>query len=190
MNSANTLSILTAKLNPSGQQRLFEFLDVVDTDTAARFRDWLGGASETELGAAADLLNRARHGREFAGWWQRRDRPPAGGNVQQERLRAGSPPMARPYRAVPARSVRNAGIPLIIVGNVLMLVGRFAAGVGGEGAAVGLILAIVGLLVSVTGCMQYAEAKGHSKWVGLVGLLSCLGLLILLMLPDRYRGMR
>lgn len=54
----------------------------------------------------------------------------------------------------------------------------------------GGVLGLTGLLVHVGGCMMYAEAKGHSKWIGLVGLLTCVGLLISLMLPDRYRGVR
>lgn len=190
MSTASNLSALTAKLNPSGQQRLFEFLDFVDTGTAARFRGWLGAASEIELGAAADLLNHAKHGREFAGWWQRHDRPTVNVNFQHEPSRGGSPPVTRSFRAAPARTIRNAGIPLIIVGYVLMFVGRLAAMTGEAGAALGLIIALVGLLVNVVGCMQYAEAKGHSRLVGLVGLLSCIGLLILLLLPDRYRGVR
>ena len=76
MSSANHLSVLTTHLSPKGQQRLFEFLDVVDIDTAARFRGWLGPASEVEVRAAADLLNRVSHGREFAAWWRSRDKAP------------------------------------------------------------------------------------------------------------------
>jgi hypothetical protein len=77
MSGTNSLSVLTTRLSPGGQQRLFEFLDVVDTDTAARFRGWLGAAPDIEVGAAADLLNRVSHGREFAGWWRSHDRVPA-----------------------------------------------------------------------------------------------------------------
>jgi hypothetical protein len=33
--------------------------------------------------------------------------------------------------------------------------------------------------------MNYAEVKGYSKWLGLVGLLSCIGLLVLVFVPDR-----
>ena len=38
------------------------------------------------------------------------------------------------------------------------------------------------------GCMSYCEGKGHSKWLGLLGLLSIVGLLILVFLPDRHKG--
>src|SRR5882672_2145154 len=77
MSTSNSLGALTAKLNPVAQQRLFEFLDVIDTDSAARFRSWLGAASDTEVGAAAECLSRASHGREFADWWHSRDQLPA-----------------------------------------------------------------------------------------------------------------
>jgi len=56
------LKVLTPKLNPIGQRRLFEFLDVVDTDTAAHFRTWLAAATDGEVEAAAVLLNRSSHG--------------------------------------------------------------------------------------------------------------------------------
>lgn len=71
-----------------------------------------------------------------------------------------------------------------------MVVGKRAAASGDGGVMLGGVLGLTGLLVHVGGCMMYAEAKGHSKWIGLVGLLTCVGLLISLMLPDRYRGVR
>lgn len=77
MSTTNSLGVLTAKLNPVAQQRLFEFLDAIETDSAARFRTWLGAASDTEVSAAAESLSRASHGREFAGWWFNRDQLPA-----------------------------------------------------------------------------------------------------------------
>jgi len=51
----------------------------------------------------------------------------------------------------------------------------------------GLIIEIVGLVFFTWGCMNYAEGKGHSKWLGLLGLLSCIGLVILVFLPDRNK---
>ena len=77
MSNPKSLSVLTERLGPGGQQRLFEFLDLVDTDTATRFRAWLSGAPDIEVGAAADLLNRVSHGREFVVWWRSHDRVPA-----------------------------------------------------------------------------------------------------------------
>lgn len=71
--SSNPLNILMAKLTPGGQQRLLQFLDGVDTDTAARLRHWLGLASDAEVSAAAGYLNRGGDGRQFAAWWSSRD---------------------------------------------------------------------------------------------------------------------
>jgi hypothetical protein len=51
----------------------------------------------------------------------------------------------------------------------------------------GLIIEIIGLLFFTWGCMNYAEGKGHSKWLGLLGLLSCIGLLVLVFLPDHHK---
>ncbi len=41
MSNSNSLTVLTPMLNGIGERRLFEFLDFVDTTTAARFRAWL-----------------------------------------------------------------------------------------------------------------------------------------------------
>ncbi len=87
MSTGNSLNVLTAKLSAGGQQRLFEFLDVIDTDTAGRFRSWLGTVPDNEVSAAADLLNRVSHGREFAGWWNSHDKVSAA---------QVTPPPARP----------------------------------------------------------------------------------------------
>ena len=73
MNTTNTLGILTSRLGPHGHQRLFEFLEITDTPTAARFREWLSIASEGEVASAADILNRASRGNEFMSWWSSRD---------------------------------------------------------------------------------------------------------------------
>jgi len=194
MSNSNSLTVLTPMLNGIGERRLFEFLDFVDTTTAARFRVWLSTATDIEVRAAADVLNRSSHGREFAGWWQTRDRVPVTSTAQSDVRQFSSSPVAQPYRRAsaqaPNRSIRNAGIPFIVMGYVLMVAGRLSASAGGAGAIFGVILGLVGLVLNIGGCMKYAEEKGHSRWVGLVGLLSCVGLLILLMLPDRYRRVR
>lgn len=46
------------------------------------------------------------------------------------------------------------------------------------------MLAVAGVLILI-GCVLLAAAKGHSKVWGLLGLFSCLGVLVLLLLPDR-----
>ena len=44
-----------------------------------------------------------------------------------------------------------------------------------------------GVVLFVWGCKIYAIGKGYSKWLGGLGLLSCLGLLVLMALPDRRK---
>ena len=46
--------------------------------------------------------------------------------------------------------------------------------------------AVIGLVFWVVGLMAYAESKGYSKWWGLIGLLSCCGLFILVLLPNKW----
>jgi len=52
----------------------------------------------------------------------------------------------------------------------------------------GFILMVIGFVFFIWGCMNYAEGKGHSKHLGWLGLLSCLGLIIMICLPDRHKG--
>ncbi|HEU6449385.1 MAG TPA: hypothetical protein VFV23_13215 [Verrucomicrobiae bacterium] len=49
------------------------------------------------------------------------------------------------------------------------------------GSTLGSILFMVGL-------GYYAKAKGYNAALGLLGLLTCVGLLILAVLPDRTKG--
>jgi hypothetical protein len=51
----------------------------------------------------------------------------------------------------------------------------------------GLFLWAFGTVTFVWGCMNYAEGKGSSKWFGLLGLLSIIGLLGLFFLPDQHK---
>jgi hypothetical protein len=52
-------------------------------------------------------------------------------------------------------------------------------------AMAGLVLILVSLPVFIWGCMNYAQAKGHSEWVGVVGLAGVIGLIALVLLPDQ-----
>lgn len=190
MSSNNSLGILTGQIGPNGQKRLFAFLDVVNTDVAARFREWLGAASDAQMRAAADIFNRASHLSEIQEWWQLQD--PAADATRTPGLSRPRPPLPKDqgYRVHRDRGIGNAGIPLIILGYVLMVAGNFMALIPDAGAVIGLLLSLIGLLVHVAGCTKYAEAKGHSKLMGLLGLLTCVGLVILLMLPVRDTGAR
>lgn len=47
---------------------------------------------------------------------------------------------------------------------------------------------ILGSAMLILGLCYYAKAKGYSAVIGLLGLLSCVGLLILAVLPDRTKN--
>jgi hypothetical protein len=82
----------------------------------------------------------------------------------------------------------NIGIGL---GIILEIIGRIITMYGGQaGALAGSILVLVGVVFFIWGCMNYAEGKGHSKWLGLLGLLSCIGLIILVILPDKNKELK
>jgi hypothetical protein len=70
------------------------------------------------------------------------------------------------------------------IGIILQLIGRLLAIYGGGvGVFVGLTFILAGIFVFVGGCMNYAEGKGYSRVLGLLGLFSCIGLIILVFLP-------
>jgi hypothetical protein len=52
-------------------------------------------------------------------------------------------------------------------------------------ALVCFFISLAGTVLLIIGLGYYARAKGHSGWWGMLGLLSCLGLIILAFLPDR-----
>jgi uncharacterized membrane protein len=71
------------------------------------------------------------------------------------------------------------GLPLQFAGLLLQL--------QGEAQYVsGLLLALAGLAVFTRGCVRYAQGKGRHAATGLLGLFSVVGLLALLVLPDRH----
>ncbi len=81
----------------------------------------------------------------------------------------------------------NIGIGL---GIFLQFAGRVLAGQDGLYLILGVVIMLVGGLAFIWGCMSYAEGKGHPKWLGLLGLLSLPGLIILFMFPDHNKGAR
>ena len=72
------------------------------------------------------------------------------------------------------------------VGILLQLIGRLV-GSNEAIAVVGYVLILVGVVFFIWGCMNYAAGKGHSNWFGLLGFLSCFGLIILIFLPDHHK---
>jgi hypothetical protein len=67
------------------------------------------------------------------------------------------------------------GILLSIIGNSM-------------GSGLGMILLIAGTVAFIWGCSEFAQAKGYSPWFGALGLLSLLGLIVLVLLPNKHKA--
>jgi MFS family permease len=90
------------------------------------------------------------------------------------------------------------GIPglLIQIGSVFLPLILGALGVDtarlpqwvASGLLLGFILGpLLGAVLLIIGLCYYAKGKGYSAALGLLGLLSCIGLLILAVLPDKTK---
>ncbi len=55
--------------------------------------------------------------------------------------------------------------------------------------SLGGLVALVGAGIFIYGCMLYAQAKGQNKWLGLLGLFSLLGLIVLVLLTDKNKSL-
>ena len=75
----------------------------------------------------------------------------------------------------------------VIIGFIVQVVGRLIANISNEGVIIGAIVGLGGVAIFVWGCVNLAAVKGYSKWLGLLGLLSCIGLVVLILLPDQSR---
>jgi len=52
----------------------------------------------------------------------------------------------------------------------------------------GFVPVRVGFILLIAGLCYYARAKGYSRAFGLFGLLSCVGFLVLAILPDKNKS--
>jgi hypothetical protein len=85
-----------------------------------------------------------------------------------------------------AEKKRNTNIG-VAIGFLLQFGGQYLrANVDGMGI-IGLVIAIIGLAFFIWGCVNYAQGKGYSSALGLLGLLSCFGLIVLVVLPDKRK---
>ena len=82
------------------------------------------------------------------------------------------------------KSKTNIGIA---IGLILEIVGNVIRMQMPNLALIGAIIALVGAVFFIWGCMNYAVGKGYSKFLGLLGLLSCIGLVVLVLLPDKNK---
>ena len=77
------------------------------------------------------------------------------------------------------------------VGLILQVLGNFLLGPeDAEGAAplIGLLVLFVGLGLFIWGCMSYSKGKGYHPAWGFLGLLSIIGLIVLVLFPDKHKG--
>ena len=78
----------------------------------------------------------------------------------------------------------NIGVGL---GLALQIAGRMLFGSESSAtSALGVVLIVAGLAALAWGCSMYAQGKGHHPAMGLLGLLSLIGLLILVAMEDRH----
>jgi hypothetical protein len=82
------------------------------------------------------------------------------------------------------RTSTNVGVGIAVF---LQLAGLLFVQKGDTAAILGLVLILVSIPVFIWGCMNYAEGKGHSKWLGVAGLAGLIGLIVLILLPDQDR---
>ena len=74
------------------------------------------------------------------------------------------------------------------VGLLFQFIGNVLIGSGsGTLPTLGLLLLLTGWGIFIWGTVSYAQGKGHHGAWGILGFLSLLGLIILVLLPDRYK---
>jgi hypothetical protein len=71
------------------------------------------------------------------------------------------------------------------IGFLLQIAGRVLTKQGME--FIGLLIWLIGLAAFIWGCGQYAKAKGYSPWFGGLGLLSFVGLIVLVLFRDKHK---
>ena len=95
---------------------------------------------------------------------------------------------ASPLVQKPISREERAIIP-IGLGCALQTLGRPLCNVlnNAHATLLGNGLMLLGTVIVVWAAMRYAAMKGYPRWLGGLGLLSCLGLVILFVLPDRRK---
>jgi len=77
------------------------------------------------------------------------------------------------------------------IGLILQIIGNVLAGPGdaiGRAPLIGVFLLLIGLGFFIWGCMSYSKGKGHHPAWGLLGLLSIIGLIVLVLFPDKHKN--
>ena len=74
--------------------------------------------------------------------------------------------------------------------NLFILLGIIAQVIGTKvvGQGIGSLITLVGLVLFIIGCSYYAKGKGHHGAWGFLGLLSLIGLLVLVCMSDKHKA--
>ncbi len=80
-----------------------------------------------------------------------------------------------------ARRLKSLNTRSLAIGGL----GLALQGAGSLPGQLGAMLRVAGAIFLVIGLSDYARMRGQSPWLGLLGLASCLGILVLLLLPKR-----
>jgi cobalamin biosynthesis protein CobD/CbiB len=75
--------------------------------------------------------------------------------------------------------------PAVWIGFLMQVGGNVLSRQVPSAGIIAAVLILAGVIAFVYGCMQMCEAKGYSKWLGLLGLLTCIGLLVIILLPQK-----
>ena len=85
------------------------------------------------------------------------------------------------------RSNKTSTILDFVCGVLLQIAGGVLVELSGYATIPGLIFLMLGAGFLILGCTGYAVGKGYSKWIGLLGSGSLLGLIILALLPEHAK---
>jgi hypothetical protein len=94
-----------------------------------------------------------------------------------------------PFERAPMTAEQRATV-IMGIGFVFQYLSRYILKAGDPPTPwgwLGLAMLVAGVGTMVWGCTRYAFLKGYPRWLGLLGLLSCFGAIVLYFLPKRPR---
>jgi hypothetical protein len=84
------------------------------------------------------------------------------------------------------KSLNNKSLAIGIPGLIIDVAGQYMMTLSGMGLIGGLVF-LIGVAMFITGLAYYAKSKGYHWALGFLGLLSCIGLIVLAVLPDKAK---
>ena len=112
--------------------------------------------------------------------------PPKDDAPQNQQPSTGSTQVSPDQADEIARRLKSLNSRSLAIGGL----GLALQGAGGLSGQLGTMLRVAGTILLVIGLSDYARMRGQSPWLGLLGLASCLGVLVLLVLPKRCSNCR